>query len=125
MHKILLADDDIRIRAIYRNALEAENCQIIEAIDGDEAMMALLQFPDIEVALLDIDMPVVPGDMFYDVLRLHSPSVRVIISSVYPLEEQKRLVIKADDYFDKSEGIDRLLSKVRNQLEQVTARSRA
>lgn len=114
--KVLVVDDDVKIRSIYREVLEIEGFNIYEASNWPECLELILRHKDFDLVLLDIQMPEVDGTVVYDVLRLHDPRIRVIISSVYPLDEQKRLIIKADDYFDKSMGTDLLIQKVKQAL---------
>jgi CheY-like chemotaxis protein len=57
---ILLADDDVTIRGLVRLTLEALDCDIIEAEDGDEALEAILvASPDLVV--LYVMMPGLTG----------------------------------------------------------------
>ena len=116
MSKILIVDDEAKIRKIYREALESKGHEIIESPDWENTADLLLENPDTDLVLLDINLPTLNGDVIYKVLRLHNPKMRVIMFSVYPIEEQKRMVCRADAYFDKSEGVEYLLEKVRTVL---------
>lgn len=116
MNKILIVDDDNKIRSIYRTALEMESFDVLEAENWNEAVPVILQNHDIRLALVDIDMPEFSGDVVHDVIKLHSPQIRIIMFSVFPLEEQRRLVSQADDYFDKADGINALLRKIKRIL---------
>ena len=72
---------------------------------------------DIGLILLDINLPVVNGATLNEVIQqVYKPGPKVMITSVYPLEDQKKLVENADDYYDKSEGTNVLLSKIRQLL---------
>jgi DNA-binding response OmpR family regulator len=114
--KILLVDDDVKIRKIYRAALEMEGYLVIEIGDWEMATIELLRNHDTDLVLLDINMPSVSGDVVYDVIRLYNPKIRVVMFSVCSVDEQKRLVGRADGYFDKSDGVDTLLNLVRTVL---------
>lgn len=118
MHKILLVDDDPRIRSIYKMLLELEGFEVVDAEDWDIASEILLKKKDLDLVLLDIKMPGYSGDVVFDAVRLYNPKLRVVVSSIYPLEEQKRLILKADDYFDKSSGVKTLLQKVKRVMHQ-------
>ena len=121
MSSILVVDDEKKIRNIYRDLLTHEGYRVIEAEDGEAATMALLANPDIDLVLLDLCMPVVDGPAFYDVLRLFNPSIKVIVTSAYSLEDQKSLVREADEYYEKSQDTDSLLQKVRKVLRGVSS----
>lgn len=115
MKKILIIDDEDRIRDLYsrlfvqagiivrraRNATEATNIMIREVID---------------LTLLDIKMAVVDGPTMFDIIKEYDPQGKVIISSVYPVEKQRELIPQALDYYDKSDGPLKLLEKVVNNL---------
>lgn len=113
--KILVVDDEDRIREIYKELLTAEGFDVIEAssaVTGNEAMMR----EHIDLVLLDINMPKVDGNELYEVMKLFHRKSKVIVTSVYPLDEQKRLIEEAEDYYDKSQGTELLLSKVKRVL---------
>ena len=116
MPKILIAEDEKTIREVYRRYLAREGFTVVEAADGEEASLQLLQHNDLDVVLLDVRMPVVDGATLYDLVRLRHPQAKVIVASVYPLDEQKNYVRDADDYFDKAQGPNALLSKIRSVL---------
>lgn len=113
MEKILLIDDDIKIRAIYREVLESEGYQVIESGDWNEATSILPLHRDTHIVLLDINMPEMSGDELFNAIRLYNPKIRIIMFSVCPVDEQRHLVYRADDYFDKSDGTEKLIQKVK------------
>lgn len=121
MQKILVVDDEEKMRGIYKKLLGFENYEVMEAKDAVEAMKLLggRGGERIDLVLLDIQMPLVNGATLYEVIRKrYGQSVKIVVSSVYPLEEQQRRITQADDYFDKSQGTQVLLSKVRTVLQQ-------
>lgn len=58
--KILVVDDEDRIRRLLRMYLERENFEITEAADGDEGLSYALA-EDFDVILLDVMMPKMDG----------------------------------------------------------------
>ncbi|MBN2372935.1 response regulator [bacterium] len=115
MKRILVLDDEERIRNIYKKLLTLEGYEVIEAATAMHAHEILKREP-VDLILLDIKMPKVDGSIMYDVIEQFHSRLKVIVSSVYPLEVQKRVVPRACDYYDKSEGNEVLLSKIRNCL---------
>lgn len=115
MKKILVIDDEEKVRRIYSRLLTIEGFEVIEAQDADCAN-EILKKDDIDLVLLDIKMPIVDGSILYEIMQLFHKKVKVIVASVYPLDEQKRIIKGATDYYDKSEGIDLLLTKVKRVL---------
>ena len=47
------------------------------------------------------------------------PKAKILVASNYALDVQKYLILDADDYFDKSEGIRALRNKVNRVLLNV------
>ncbi len=116
MSKVLIVDDEEKVRNIYRKLLISESFDVIEAEDGEQAGLLLLQHTDIDLVLLDVHMPIVSGAVLFDMIKLHNPNAKVIVTSVYPLDDQQRLIDHADGYHDKSEGTEMLLSRIRSIL---------
>ena len=117
MKKILIVDDEEKIARIYKSLLADEGYEVFEANDSHSATHLLVAQKDIDLILLDIRMPSVNGVMLCEIAREYNPEIKVIVTSACPLEDQKRLIIKADDYYEKSQGLEMLLSKIKTVLE--------
>lgn len=115
MKTILVVDDNERIRNIYGKVFSKEGFRVLESSGADEANELLL-IEKVDLMLLDINMPSVDGAVFHVVTEMFHPGIKVIISSVYPLDDQKLLIKGATDYFDKSEGLKALVQKVKSAL---------
>ena len=115
MKTILVVDDQERIRKIYKTVFTKQGYRVLEAKSAAEAD-DIVETSDIDLMLLDIKMPEVDGTVLYDVARLFRKDLKVIVSSVYSLDDQKHLIEGAVDYFDKSEGIKVLKEKVKKVL---------
>ena len=59
--KILIADDEERIRRLIRDFLKKDGYEVIEAVDGEEAIHAFYEIPDIALFILDVMMPKMDG----------------------------------------------------------------
>ena len=116
MNTLLIVDDEAHIRYLYHIFFAQEGYRVLEAKDANAANEILKQQP-IDVVLLDLRMPQANGGTLYEVMQLFHRKVKVIVSSVYPIEHQKRLVAGAVDYFDKSQGLLQLLTKVQAVLQ--------
>ena len=115
MKTILVVDDQERIRKTYNSVFTREKYHVLEAKNADEAN-EIVKTTEIDLMLLDIKMPEVDGTILYDVAKLFNRKFKVIVSSVYPLDDQKNLIKGASDYFDKSEGVNVLKEKVKRVL---------
>ncbi len=58
------------------------------------------------------------GADLIELIRSFHHNIKVIVSSVYPIDEQKERVRDADAYFDKSVGIDVLMEIVSSLLDR-------
>jgi two-component system, chemotaxis family, chemotaxis protein CheY len=59
--KILVIDDSALIHQMYRMALTRYKCQIVAAHDGRDGMDKLSKNLDVNLVLVDINMPVMNG----------------------------------------------------------------
>lgn len=121
MKNILIIDDEKRIQDIYTVILTKEGFNVIQALSAVEAN-EILKRVEIDLVLLDIKMPRVEGvgidgTIMYGVMKLFHKNVKVIVSSVYPIYEQRRLIPDAEDYHDKGQGAEILLKKINNVLQ--------
>ena len=117
---ILIVDDEKYIREIYKRIV-ASSCEsvfrLLEAASALDATEYIIN-ENIDLIVLDIRMPSVNGQQLYEVIRKYNPSIKVIVTSVYPIDQQKRLIPFADGYYDKSEGPMSLLEKVVSSFSQ-------
>lgn len=119
MKRILIIDDEYRIRRIYTNLLTMEGFDVIEASNAIDAH-EILKRSVIDLVLLDIKMPKINGSEMFDVIDQFHKQVKLIVISVYPLFVQKQAIPGANDYFDKSQSIEMLLKKIRLVLDDKT-----
>ena len=117
MKKILIIDDEERIRDIYVRMFVPEGILVRRAANAGESVNILIR-EEIDLVLLDIGMPHINGRTTFEIIKEYNPKARIIISSVYPVEKQKVMIPGAEDYFDKSEGPLRLLKKVLDALNE-------
>jgi len=112
MTRILIVDDEEKVRNMYNAMLLNEGFEVLNASDAMQAS-CILNKETVDIMLLDIKMPRVYGSVFYDIMKVFHKGVKVIVASVYPVEEQKEMVKGAADYYDKSQGLDLLLGKIK------------
>jgi two-component system alkaline phosphatase synthesis response regulator PhoP len=98
--KILVVDDEPKIRRIISSYLIEEGFEVAEAHDGESAL--LLVSSDLDLVILDIGLPGIDG---IDVLReLRSRTDVPVILVTARAEETDRLIglsVGADDYVTK------------------------
>ena len=116
MRKILIIDDEVGVIRYYKKLLESEGYSVLTAKNAAEGNMAMLTARDIDLIMLDINMPQVDGVYMWDVIQEYNDKLKVLIFSVRNIEEQKRCLPLATDYFDKSQSVEILLNKVSSLL---------
>lgn len=90
MPKILLVEDDLRLREIYSQRLTAEGHEVVEAGDGAQALSALSQqMPDLVIA--DVMMPNVSGFTMLQTIKTNEATsgIRVILMTALSQPEDK------------------------------------
>lgn len=80
MARILVIDDEDRIRGMLRKALEMEGHEVLEASQGDEALRLHRATPA-ELVITDIIMPQKDGVEVIMALRREAPGLKVIAMS--------------------------------------------
>jgi two-component system, OmpR family, KDP operon response regulator KdpE len=113
---ILIADDEPQIRRVMKATLTAQGYAIVEARDGQEAVLKFRsERPDL--VILDMNMPVMGGLEACREIR-NGSNVPIIILTVRNAEKDKvnALDAGADDYVVKPFGIQELLARIRAAL---------
>ena len=59
--KILVVDDESRMRKLVRDFLVKQNFEVLEAGDGEEALDVFYKNKDIALIILDVMMPKMNG----------------------------------------------------------------
>ena len=66
LKKIMVVDDSSLIHKMYHLVMSRYQCEIVSAMHGAEALEMLAVHRDIELILLDINMPVMNGLQFME-----------------------------------------------------------
>ena len=70
--KILVVDDEARMRKLVKDFLMIKGFQVAEAADGEEALDIFFRQKDIGLVLLDVMMPKMDGWEVLKIIRRHS-----------------------------------------------------
>ena len=117
MKKIVVADDELRIRMLYEEVLSESGYEVHSAKDGNEAWEFFQKYePDL--VILDVKMPEMHGfDVLERISRL-KPDVPVLICSAYPKlgKDPYFMTMGVVGFINKPIGIDTLRAEVRRAL---------
>lgn len=112
--KILVADDNKQNRKIISQFLKFKGYKVVEASNGAEVLRTLERERDIEIILMDVDMPVMDGIEATRLIRERQIPVLIIVLTAYGDEEtmDKAAEAGADDFLSKPVDLVLLLSKL-------------
>ena len=126
MIKILIADDEPRIRALIRQHLEHEGYACEEAADGSAAL-TLLTAGGIDLAILDVMMPFVDGMTVLREMRTRKINTPVIMLTARGEEYDRVAGLEsgADDYVVKPFSTRELIARIKAVLTRTLPKSQA
>ena len=117
--KLLIVDDSATDRLIIQNMLR--DYEVLTARDGLEAMRVIEAEPDIDLVILDLNMPVMDGFEVLESLKAKGLNkwIRTIILTNYDeLDKEIRgLQAGAVDYIRKPVNMESLLVRISIHLE--------
>lgn len=124
MAKILIAEDELRIRKLIVDYLKNENYAVIEAEDGDMAIKKFYQNNDIDLVILDIMMPKKTGFEVLKEIRTESDLPVLILTALGSSEDEIRgLELGADDYITKPFKYKVFMARIKAALRRNTKES--
>ena len=100
--KILVVDDEVRMRKLLKDFLTRQGYKVIEAGDGEEAMDAFYEDKEISLIILDVMMPKMDG---WEVLREVREYSKVPVIMLTARTEEK------DELLGFELGVDEYISK--------------
>ncbi|MGE3313730.1 MAG: response regulator [Planctomycetaceae bacterium] len=92
MKKILLVDDSKAVRLMGRRCTMALGFEALEAENGEEALNVIRAHPDVDVVLLDWNMPVMDGITFLKRLREEPLAVQPVVVMCTTENDMARIV---------------------------------
>lgn len=100
--KILVVDDESRMRKLVRDFLEREGYQVLEAGDGMEALDIFYEQKDIALVILDVMMPRLDGwETCREIKRESDVPVIMLTARSEEKDELQGFEIGADEYITK------------------------
>ena len=114
----LIIDDSRAMRRILRQIVEPLGFQILEAGDGQEGLERLEQYhPDIELTLVDWNMPVMNGLEFVKVVRADDQyqqmKIAMVTTETEPAQMARALMAGVDEFVMKPFTSEILIEKLK------------
>jgi len=112
--KILIVDDEARVRELLQDALKSAGFETQAASDGMSALTLLRSYsPDIMI--IDINMPLMDGFELVERLRKTGNEVPVLMLSARAdrVDVTRGLTLGADDYVVKPFGLEELVLRLK------------
>lgn len=119
MLKILIIEDDVRLRTLIKDSLDRYGYTVV-CVENFFDIEALFEKEKPNLVLLDINLPCCDGFYYCRLFRRNSKVPIVIISARSgELEQVMTMELGADDYVVKPFSIELLVAKVRAVLRRV------
>ena len=118
--KILIVDDESRMRKLIRDFLEREGYQILEAGDGMEALDIFYENKDIALMILDVMMPRMDGwEVCREVRQSSSMPIMMLTARSEERDELKGFELGVDEYVSKPFSPKILVARVNAIIKRV------
>ena len=120
--KILIADDEARMRALIRDYLRMKGFQVLEAENGREALEVFQREPDIALILLDVMMPEMDGfETLKELRHISDVPVLMLTARAEEQDELQGFSLGADEYIAKPFSPKVLLARIDAILKRTSA----
>lgn len=119
--KILIVDDELKMRILIRDFLRKEGFETIEASNGNDALNLFLEDKEIDLIILDVMMPQMDGWEVCKKIRNYSNSIPILMLTAKSTNEDiiKGFQLGSDDYLTKPFHIQILIERVKALLKRT------
>ncbi|WP_251492612.1 response regulator transcription factor [Otoolea muris] len=120
--KILVVDDEARMRKLVRDFLSIKGFSVVEAADGEEALDRFFEQKDIALVLLDVMMPKLDGWEVLKTIRKYSQiPVLMLTARGEESDELQGFRLGVDEYISKPFSPKILVARVEAILRRSSA----
>ena len=118
--KILVVDDESRMRKLIKDFLEREGYFILEAADGVEALDIFYETPDLAMVILDVMMPRMDGwEVCREIRERSTMPVLMLTARSEERDELKGFELGVDEYISKPFSPKILVARVNALLKRT------
>jgi len=116
--KVLIVEDDTIGMQMIINMLKPSRCNIINAVNGKEAIEVIKANPETDIVLMDLKMPVMNGFDATIAIRKDFPHLPIIALTAYSLLKDKKqaLSVGCNDVIAKPVSKEILIKKIQDFL---------
>ena len=110
--KILVVEDDRFSFEFIRVSLRDRGLEILHSADGEQALRIFNERDDLDLILLDIQIPTIDGYAVCKKIRETNKDIPIIAQTAYAMNDEQALCAEAgcNAYLSKPLNIDRLIS---------------
>jgi two-component system, OmpR family, copper resistance phosphate regulon response regulator CusR len=121
MHRILIAEDELRIAAFVDKGLRKHGFETAIVSNGND-VLAKLQTGAFNLLLLDIGLPGKNGQTVLTELRRSQPFIPVVVVTARDEESNRQVMLDlgANDYLPKPFQFVDLLTRIKKQLSSLS-----
>ena len=125
MSKILVVDDEVDLEILikqrFRQKIREQQYEFFFAINGKDALVKIVDHPDIDIILTDINMPEMDGLTLLSSLNIQHPLIKSVIVSAYGDTENIRTAMNrgAFDFITKPINFDDLSLTIEKTIKHV------
>ena len=121
--KVLVVDDESRMRKLVRDFLVKDGYSVVEAADGEEAVDVFMSDKDISLIILDVMMPKMDGyEVCKKIREKKNTPIIMLTARAEELDKVLGLELGADDYVTKPFGVRELMARVKANLRKSVVR---
>lgn len=122
--RVLVVDDEERLRKLVRDFLIKEDYEVLEAYDGQEALEVFEEHPDIALILLDVMMPRLNGfDTLKEIRKRSDVPVIMLTAKSEEEDELNGFALGVDEYISKPFSPKVLVARVNAVLRRAKEES--
>ncbi|MBR2527486.1 MAG: response regulator transcription factor [Blautia sp.] len=122
--KILVVDDEPRMRKLVRDFLSKKNYEVLEAGDGEEAMDIFYREKDIALIILDIMMPKMDGwEVCREIRKISQVPIIMLTARAGERDELLGFELGVDEYVAKTVSPSIIVARVEAILRRSGAGS--
>ncbi len=123
--RILVVEDDVDLAATLADGLHGEGC-LVDVVDDGAQALSRLATTDVDLVLLDRDLPVLDGDSVCRTLvaARHPARILMLTAAATVPDRVGGLDLGADDYLTKPFAYVELLARIRALLRRDRPQAR-